>query len=147
MSDDKPWNERPEIWKGAHAHLNMDLLPFILLSPADVRELTELAMSADDPAAWLGTELNKRGQRKKDIAAARKIERMAADAKKIADPASWPVKWQFYVKTQPWITEAQGFRRGVICPNDLTAVAVNANGDTLERFDSIAELVKVWSVD
>lgn len=77
-----------------------------------------------------------------------KNERMAKDAAKIRAPETWWVLFQLYVKTQPWETERRGhMASGVIGPHDLTTVARNGNGSTIEKFATIEELVKVWSVD
>ncbi|QIG75731.1 hypothetical protein EVC20_160 [Rhizobium phage RHph_Y2_17_1] len=137
--------ETTDIWK--QVKIDPELAKHVVLSPADVLHLAELAACAENPVEWLSAELTNRGQQRKSQAEARKIQRMKDDAKKIADPASWPVKFQLFVKTQPWETEKNGFRHGCIAPHELTTVAIGGNGANLEKFDSIEDLVKAWSVD
>lgn len=145
MTEEKPWHERSDIWKDAHAHLKPELLDHIVLGPADVQQLTELAMHAEDPAAWLGEELNRRGQRKKDIKAAHKAQQMKEDARRISNPSSWP-GLTLPVKTQPWHNEdGKSMRFGFIRHNLL--LTVNDRDGNFETFMSVEELVEKWSVD
>jgi hypothetical protein len=77
-----------------------------------------------------------------------RAKRMARDAARIRDVENWWTPHSLPMKTQPWETERRGHMSfGTIRPDQLTIVARNGNGDTLERFESIEELVKVWSVD
>jgi len=146
LTEDKPWNERPDIWQGAAQLIDPELRKFINLAPSDVRELTELAMHAEDPAAWLGEELNKRGKRKKDIRDAHNAQRMKQDKEKLLDPSTWPNPQMIRLKTQPWQNEGgQKMRFAVYYA--LKPLIVFSENEGKIAYASIEELVKVWSVD
>ena len=71
---------------------------------------------------------------------------MERDALKIRQPQNWPLGDRLRMKTQPWVTEAANgrIRFGEI-RNHLHTVHVE--GGAVEEFDSLEELVAVWSVD
>ncbi|OWZ90400.1 hypothetical protein B9J07_27835 [Sinorhizobium sp. LM21] len=134
-----------DIWKDAAALIEPELREFITFAPADVSYLTDLALHAEDPVAWLGAELNKLGQRKKNIREVYKTKRKQEDAKRIGNPGSWPVT-RLPVKSQPWQNEdGKSMRFGHIFHYDF--LAVHATDGTTTVYDTIEELVEMWSVD
>lgn len=75
--------------------------------------------------------------------------RMAQDAAFIGDPSRWPMTGLCRLKEQPWV-KANGRRFGAITRLDVRngdwLVLVDGTDD-FEEFDSLDELVRVWSVD
>jgi len=140
-----PWHQRPDIWKAAHAHIKDELREFMLLSPEDVRALTQEAARAADPGRRLADLLNERALKKKQIRDAHYQERMKHDAEKIRDVASWPMN-HLPLKTQPWITNAERRMRFALihCSDILTVIE---EGKAPMKFESVEEIVKTWSVD
>ncbi len=135
--------EDKSLW--TRVQLDPELVPFIVLSGADISYLTDLAKSADDPVAWLTEELHKRGRKARDLKAFHKSQRMKQDAKMIGDPALWP-GLRLPVKTQPWRNEdGKSIRFGHIFRDDLLKVHLR-DGNT-STYASIEELVEEWSVD
>ncbi|WP_276122675.1 hypothetical protein [Pararhizobium qamdonense] len=135
--------EPNELWKGLK--LDPELQPFILLSGADVSELTELAMCADKPADWLIEELHKRARKKRDLKAFYKTKRMKQDADRISNPSSWPVS-RLPLKTQPWQNEDGKSMRFAHGYNKDYLIVHTVEGKTIV-YDTIEELVEMWSVD
>ncbi|MBD9511583.1 hypothetical protein IB265_33035 [Ensifer sp. ENS10] len=136
MIEKSPWSQ---------VKLDPELVPFIVLSAADVSQLTELALHAEDPVTWLTEELHKRGKRRKDIKEAYRATRTRDDAKRISSPWLWPQS-TLPVKSQPWITEKSGHARfGRIKKSDLLTVITEEG--TEEVFGTIEQLVELWSVD
>lgn len=89
--------------------------------------------------AWLTTWVDTEIQRRQ--------ERMDADLMKISDARTWPRFPTLPVKTQPWVTEEAGTPRfGYIHFEDRVTVMDDSGRDGT-TYDSIEELVKVWSVD
>lgn len=125
--------------------LDPDLTPFILLSTGDMAHLTELAGHAADPVAWLTEELHKRGRKRRDLLTHQKISRQQEDAARINDVANWPGS-HLRLKTQPWVTNAEGNMRFALihCSDLKTVIEENKAPVT---FESVTEIVKIWSVD
>ncbi|MBX4911479.1 hypothetical protein HJA82_29635 [Rhizobium bangladeshense] len=136
-----------DIWK--QVKLDPELTPFIVLSGADISQLTELASHAEDPVAWLTEELHKRGKKRRDIKQAHKIQRMAQDKRRIADASHWPTYPILPLKSQPWVTEANNGIMKFAYINEANRLIVmdKPNGKTLKVYASLEELVEEWSVD
>jgi hypothetical protein len=146
LTEEKPWNERPDIWQGAAKLIEPELRPFITLSPADVRELTQEAIRAPDPVARLGALLNKRGLAKKLIGEIHKEHRMEEDKAKLLDPSTWPNPTMIRLKTQPWQNQGgQQMRFAVYYA--LKPLIVFSENEGKLAYASIEELVDMWSVD
>ncbi|AGC36165.1 hypothetical protein B7L88_gp123 [Rhizobium phage RHEph10] len=141
--------ETSDIWK--KVKIDPELAKHVVLSPADVLHLAELAACAENPAEWLSTELTNRGQQRKNQVEARKIQRMKEDAARLRNFGAWPAIPVLALKTQPWVTEAAGTMRFAT----ITRMTIERGAPILvvvddgpnETFDSVEDLVKVWSVD
>lgn len=74
--------------------------------------------------------------------------RMAEDAEMISNPTRWPLG-ELHLKEQPWIKTSDR-RFGTIEVEDVLRLhwRVRIKDSTeVEEFDSILDLVEVWSVD
>lgn len=77
-----------------------------------------------------------------------KARRMAEDAAKIQNMSTWPMGRLLPLKTQPWVTEAnKTMRFARIFTNALPIDVYEDGGNEPVTFDSIEELVEIWSVD
>jgi hypothetical protein len=120
----------------------------LTFSSKDLHNMQRHLARAPDPAEALKQLMAEKIDEKAVQEAQRRMERMTKDAARISATDRWWDKRQLFVKSQPWITESTGqMRSGVIAPHDILTVAVNGNGLTLEKFDTIEDLVKIWSVD
>lgn len=133
------------LWQEAAKLIEPELRSLINLAPSEVRNLTELALSAQEPAVWLAEELNRRGRHKKNLKEFYATQRKKDDAKKIRDVARWPTS-HLMLKTQPWITESEGKMRFALihCSDLLTVIE---EGKAPVSFTAVEQIVETWSVD
>lgn len=122
-----------------------ELRSFAILSSADVSQLTREAAASADPVTYLNQELEKRATAKKAARENVSAARMKEDADRINAVDKWPGS-HLPLKTQPWITNKEGkMRFAVIHCSDLLTVIEEDKAPV--TFDSVAEIVKTWSVD
>ena len=122
-----------------------DLRSFTVLSNQDISQLTREAAGAADPVAYISQELEKRAEAKKAARETASVERMSQDADRINAVDRWPNS-HLPLKTQPWVTNKEGKMRFALihCSDLLTVIE---EGKAPVTFDSVAEIVKTWSVD
>lgn len=136
---------RKSIWDDVQ--IEPELREYVTLTPRDVADMTMEAMKWHNPAAKLSDMLNERGRAKKKAIDAYYEKRKAEDFEFLADSVRWPGP-RCRVKEQPWI-KANGRRFGEVDANDFLNERwiVYPDGESIEVFSSLKELVEVWSVD
>ncbi|TDW20459.1 hypothetical protein EV128_12589 [Rhizobium azibense] len=132
-----------DLWK--NLELPAELRQYMTLSGADVHSLTQEALQAADPKAKLQELLIAKGQAKRDKQQAYNQARMKEDLERISSPWLWP-QTSLPVKTQPWVTNAEGrMRCGRIRMDSMLIVRTDDGG--IAEYATLEELVKTWSVD
>ena len=153
-----PTRARRSTWEGSMAEelsthkswwskvtIKEELRSFTILSNADISQLTREAAASADPVAYLNEELEKRATSKKAARENVDAARMEEDADRINAVDRWPNS-HLPLKTQPWVTNKEGKMRFALihCSDLLTVIE---EGKAPVTFDSVAEIVKTWSVD
>lgn len=131
------------IWN--QVKIDEELREFIVLSPADVSRMTMEALKWPDPAKRLSDMLTERGRTRRDAIEHNNLRQREADAVCIRDVASWPAS-TLRLKTQPWVSKKEGqMRFAYLHCNDILEVI--HEGAKPYSFETVEDLVQVWSVD
>lgn len=131
-----------------NVHIDPDLRDYVLLSSQELVDLHQEAQTKPDPDAWLSETLNARGRAKKASVEEHNQRRMEEDKTFFQATEKWPGRGVCCTKEQPWV-KANGRRFGLMLAEDVMADRwiVHVEGEGPETFESLSELVKVWSVD